>query len=197
MNRREVLRYTAWITGGALSTSLVSAILSGCSEQTPGKNAAATPDVAPTTGILHFFTPAQFTLVTVLVDTLLPRTDSPAATDVNVHFTVDSMLGQVFDSNYQTAFKTQWLALESYLQQQNFLSLPNLAQVEVLQALELAQSDETETAKKALREFKQHVIAYYLSKEEIAKNFLNYLPIPVTYKPCISLDDVNHKAWAL
>lgn len=197
MNRREVLRYTAWITGSAISASLASAILSGCSEQTTEKNAAKDAGAATKTSVLHFFTPEQFTLVALLADTILPRTDSPSATDVKAHITLDSMLGQVFDSNYQTTFKTRWLALESYLGQQQFLQLSPAAQVETLQSLELSQNDDAANAKKALVELKQHLIAYYLTTEEIGKTFLNYLPIPVTYKPCISLDDVNNKAWAI
>lgn len=197
MNRREVLRYTAWITGSAISASLASAILSGCSEQTTDPSKLKGTDTPPSTSLLHFFTPEQFALVGLLADTILPRTDSPSATDVKVHITLDSMLGQVFDSAYQTTFKTQWLALESYLNQQQFLQLSPTTQVETLQSLELSKSEEAASAKKALVEFKQQVIAYYLTTEEIGEKFLNYLPIPGFYKPCISVDEVNNKAWAL
>lgn len=197
MNRREALRYTAWITGSAISASLASAILSGCSEQTSKQNNSASSASSATAGILHFFTPEQFKLVALLADTILPRTDSPSATDVKVHTTLDSMLGQVFDSSYQTTFKTHWLALEKYLGQQNFLQLSPTAQVETLKSLELNQNDDMKNAKKALVEFKQQVIAYYLTTEEIGEKFLNYLPIPGSYKPCISVSDVNNKAWAL
>lgn len=197
MNRREVLRYTAWITGSAISASLASAILSGCSEQTTDPSKLKETGTPPSTSLLHFFTPEQFALVGLLADAILPRTDSPSATDVKVHTTLDSMLGQVFDSAYQTTFKTQWLALESYLNQQQFLQLSPTAQVETLQSLELSKSEEAASAKKALVEFKQQVIAYYLTTEEIGEKFLNYLPIPGFYKPCISVDEVNNKAWAL
>lgn len=197
MNRREVLRYTAWITGSAISASLASVILSGCSEQTPAQNNAKNTGTDAASSLLHFFTPEQFTLVALLADTILPRTDSPSATDVKVHFTLDTMLGKVFDSRYQDAFKTQWSALETYLNQQEFLQRTPAAQVETLQTLELSKSDDTAVAKKALVEFKQQVIAYYLTTETVAKTFLNYLPIPGAYKPCIALDEVNNKAWAL
>lgn len=197
MNRREVLRYTAWITGSAVSASLAGAILSGCSEQTSEQNKAAGTAISANSNLLHFFTPEQFALVGLLADTILPRTDSPSATDVKVHITLDSMLGQVFDVTYQTAFKTQWLALEKYLGQQQFLQLSPTAQVEALKALELNKSDDATSAKKALVEFKQQVIAYYLTTEEIGEKFLNYLPIPGSYKPCISVAEVNNKAWAL
>lgn len=197
MNRREVLRYTAWITGSAISASLASVILSGCSEQTPATNSVKNTDGTSTSNLLHFFTPEQFTLVALLADTILPRTDSPSATDVKVHITLDAMLGEVFDSRYQAAFKAQWSALETYLNQQEFLQRLPAAQVETLQALELSQGEATADAKKALMQFKQQVIAYYLSTELVAKTFLNYLPIPGAYKPCIALDEVNNKAWAL
>lgn len=197
MNRREVLRYTAWITGSAVSASLASAILSGCSEQSPEQSQAKKPEISSSSTVLHFFTPEQFSLVGLLADIILPRTDSPSATDVKVHITLDSMLGQVFDSSYQAAFKRDWLAMENYLNQQQFLQIESAAQIEILQTLELNQSDATASAKKALVEFKQQVIAYYLTTEEIGKNFLNYLPIPGSFKPCISVDEVNNKAWAL
>ncbi|GGY66138.1 twin-arginine translocation pathway signal protein [Cellvibrio zantedeschiae] len=197
MNRREVLRYTAWITGSAVSASLTSAILSGCSEQTSEQNKTTGTPTNPNSSHLHFFTPEQFALVGLLADTILPRTDSPSATDVKVHITLDSMLGQVFDVTYQTTHKTHWLALEKYLGQQQFLQLSPTAQVEALKALELNKSDDTTSAKKALIEFKQQVIAYYLTTEEIGEKFLNYLPIPGSYKPCISVAEVNNKAWAL
>jgi hypothetical protein len=197
MNRREVLRYTAWITGTAVSASLASAILSGCSKQPAESNQAKKTSVSSDIGFLHFFTPEQFALVGLLADIILPRTDSPSATDVKVHITVDSMLGQVFNADYQTYFKNNWLALEKHLAQQQFSTLDTAAQIEVLKSLELNRDESAASANKGLIEFKQQVIAYYLSTEEIGEKFLNYLPIPGSYKPCISVDEVNNKAWAL
>ena len=197
MNRREVLRYTAWITGSAISASLASAILSGCSEQTAEQNQTKEVGVSSSSRFLHFFTPEQFTQVGLLADIILPRTNSPSATDVNVHITLDSMLGQIFDSGYQASFKNDWIALEQHLNQQQFSTLETSAQIDALRSLELSRNDATASAKKGLVEFKQQVIAFYLTTEEVAKNYLNYLPIPGVYKPCISVDEVNNKAWAL
>jgi len=52
-------------------------------------------------------------------------------------------------------------------------------------------------AKAALLDIKQQAVAYYLSTKEIATNYLNYLPIPGEYEPCISLESVNGKVWAI
>ncbi|CAN5362559.1 hypothetical protein BH23BAC3_BH23BAC3_13880 [soil metagenome] len=185
MNRREMLKYTALLTGGAVSTSFATIFLSGCSR--------VTAEVSE----LHFFDLDDFELVSRLADTILPRTDTPSATDVNVHYTIDNMIGLVFDMDFKSNFKNQWDELETHLSDQNFLQLEQSEQVELLRNLELNLNSVTENAWQAYMELKQQVIAYYLTTEEIGKEHLNYLPIPVEYKPCISVDDVENRAWAI
>lgn len=185
MNRREMLRYTALLTGGAVSTSFATVFLSGCSG--PAEEVSE----------LHFFDPDQFDLVSLLADTILPRTDSPSATDVNVHYTIDSMIGQVFGLEFKSKFRKQWDELENHLTAQNFQQLEQSGRVELLRRLELNRTSETESARQAYIELKQQVIAYYLTTEEIGKEHLNYLPVPGDYKPCISVDEVDNRAWAI
>lgn len=187
MNRRQMLKYTALITGGSISAPFATAFLSGCSK----------PAQVGMVSDLHFFNPDQFEWITILADTILPRTDSPSATDVNVHYTIDSMIGLVFDEEFKNQFMTQWAELESYLNRQNFLDLEPSMRENLLSELDLGQENELSEARQVFKEIKQQTIAYYLTTEEVGKNHLNYLPIPVEYKPCISVEDVNHKAWAI
>lgn len=195
MNRREILRYTAWITGAAVSAPLAGAILSGCSEA-PGNPQSSTESSAQMP-VLHYFSPDKFLLLTLIADTILPRTDSPSASDVQVPATVDSMLGQVFEEDYQAVFKLNWLQLENYLRAGNFATLDSAAQVDLLRELELGQSEELISARSCFTDLKQQVIAYYLTKEEIGEKYLNYVPIPGKYEPCISLEEANNRAWAI
>lgn len=183
MNRREMLKYTALLTGAAVSAPFASAFLSGCTRDNTGTE-------------LLFFDADEFDLLTQVADTILPRTDSPSASDVNVHETVDSMLGLVFEDDFQTIFRNQWAELKNFLSGQNFEQLEQSERVQLLSDLELSQDDEIANAKLAFRELKQQVIAYYLNTEEIGTEFLNYLPIPGQYEPCISVEDVNNTAWA-
>lgn len=195
MNRREILRYTAWITGAAVSAPLAGAILSGCSEAP--NNLQPSADDSTKMGVLHYFSPEKFLLLTLVADTILPRTDSPSASDVQVPATVDSMIGKVFDEDYQAGFKLQWLQLESYLRAGNFAELDSAARVELLRDLELGQSEELASARTCFTDLKQQVVAYYLTKEEIGEKYLNYVPIPGKYEPCISLEEANNRAWAI
>lgn len=194
MKRRELLRYISWLTGVAVSAPVAAALLSGCSDssKTSSSIASSSPG-AP----LHFFSPDQFKTLSVLADTILPATDSPSASEVAVPERIDQMIGLVFDEVYKVNFKREWLALEAQLQQADFLGLKPDARVAYLRGLELGSSAKLAEARQAFLELKQQTIAYYLTSEEIGENFLNYLPIPGKYEPCISLDSVNNTAWAL
>lgn len=196
MNRRDILRYTALITGSAVSTSLAGAVLSGCSDPSPDKQPASSNSAADGR-TLHYFSPEQFALLTLVADTLLPRTESPSASDVEVPATADSMLGKVFDEEAREAFKAGWSALETYLQRGNFSQGEADEREALLVELEGSDAPELTGAQAGYLELKQHIIAYYLTSETIGENYLNYLPIPGRYEPCIPVDDVDNKAWAV
>lgn len=195
MNRRQILQYTAWLTGASVSAPLAGAVLSGCSRSPDnGSTATGMADELPE---LHFFAPDPFRRVIALADAILPRTDSPSASDVGVPATVDSMVGKVFDGDYRSNFRASWAELEEYLEQHNFMASDQAERENILRRLELMDDDRLANAQAVYLDVKQQVIAYYLSTEEIGEHYLNYLPIPGDYDPCISVDDVDNKAWAI
>lgn len=188
MERREVLKYTVLLTGAAISTPLLSSLLTACKSDTK----------APDNYRQKFFNDQDFALVRDLIDTILPETDSPSATQVGVHKTIDTMVGQVYKAGEKEDYKTQFNSLSNYLREQNgFRSLSGSEKLDVLKTLESSKEDALKDTRSAYLNLKQQTIAYYLSTEEIGKNYLNYLPIPGKYKACISLEEVNGKAWAL
>ena len=181
MKRREVLRYTAYATGVAISAPLLSSLLSGCTE------------VDSSLDGLQFFGKHDFEILKDIVDTILPKTDSPSASDVGVHNTIDLMVGTVYSEEDKAAYKNGFATLISNLG--DFSNMNDEEKLSHLQNLEKGSTPKD--VLKAYIDLKQQTIAYYLSTEEIAKNYLNYLPIPGDYESCISLDEVGGKAWAL
>ena len=79
ITRREALRRAALFLGVALSPSILSGALHAAI--TPGAKGA-------------FLTPVHWDLVTAIAERILPRTDTPGATDVGVPAFVDLMLGK-------------------------------------------------------------------------------------------------------
>lgn len=186
MKRREILRYTALATGSAICMPLLNALLTGCATGERQQADGYRP---------QFFTEDQFELLKTLVDTILPKTDSPCATDVSLHQTIDSIVNTVYKPGEKEAYKVGFAELESYLKGKDFVDQDQEERVLILKTLDHAKV--TDTVNRAFVHLKQQTIAFYLSSEAIAKQYLNYLPVPGEYESCTSLSDVGGKAWAI
>lgn len=98
------------------------------------------------------------------------------------------MVGRTYEEEDKKAYATGFAALAAYIKGggEKLASLVNLEQ-----------GGAQEEVRDAYRALKQQTIAYYLSTEEVATNYLNYLPVPGEYQACIALSEVDGKAWAL
>ena len=199
MKRRAILKYTALATGAAVSAPLASVLLSGCKTE-------PVEHYKP-----KFFQPEEFRLLKNLVDLILPKTDSPSAAEVGVHQVIDKMVGEVYNSKDKDEFRMNFTAFTEKLNSNGFLALKNTEEkIDFLQKLELSENPppiessegkpdvkQPKSARDMLIELKQQTIAHYLTSEKIATDFLNYLPVPGAYQPCISLEEAGGKKWAI
>lgn len=180
MERRQLLKYTAYITGAAVGAPLMATLISGCKADT----------MTDAVDQLSFFSKDEFTLLKKLIDTIIPKTDSPSATDVGVHNIIDQMVGKVYTSEQQSSYRKGFETLSAHIN-------GGADTLEFLKLLEQDQASGMKDAKEAYLNIKQQAVAYYLSTEEIGTNYLNYLPIPGNYESCISLEEAGGKAWAI
>lgn len=177
MKRRDILKYTAMATGAVLSAPLILS-LNGCRSELK-------VNYIPT-----FFDLEELAAMGKLVDIILPKTDSPAATEVGVHQTIDSMVANVYTAEEQKDYREGFDALKKYLS-----TAPDISSA--VKSLESAEQADESTHVKAYRALKQQAMAYYLSSEQVITDHLNYLPVPGEYKPCIDVTAVGNKAWAI
>lgn len=180
MKRRELIKLVTLATGAVLSVPLSSSLLTACKK---------VEHVRDSDYSLHFFNEHEFSFVQNLLDIILPKTDSPSANDVGVHQILDTMVGTVYSPDQQKAFAEKFSALTEYMGSD--------AQSDKVQGLLTSDEEKDKLAKSSLIGIKQQAVAYYLSTEEVATNYLNYLPVPGVYEPCITLESVDGKAWAI
>ncbi len=183
MNRREILKYTAMMTGVAVSGPLLSSILAGCSA----------PKETLTDFQPQFFSNEDFQLVRNLVDTILPQTDSPSASAVGVDQTIDTIVGQVYSKGDRDAYAKRFSSFVSYLNDEGFNEADEEKKLTILKNA----NQSGQEVQRAYLDFKQQTISYYLTSEEIGEKFLNYLPVPGAYEPCIDLASVGGKIWSI
>ena len=182
MKRREVIRLVTLATGSVLSVPLMNSLLIGCKD---------IPIVNKEDYNLQFFDEKEFSFVKTLIDTILPKTDSPSATEVGVHQIIDDMIANVYSPTDSANYRRRFSALHLYLKEASD------NQLVAIQNLSTSTNESDKEAKRALLALKQQTVAYYLSTEVVIKKHLNYLPVPGKYEPCISLESVGGKIWGL
>ncbi len=189
MDRREVIKLVSLSTGAILGAPLIGSLVSGCVGDLKKQD---------TNYHLVFFDKNGFTQVQTLIDLIIPETDSPSATGVGVDQIIDTIVGTIYSNAEKVSYKNNFDTLLDYLNRDgDFYRLNSEQKMRLLQELSRSDDKNTVKAKKAFLDLKQQSIAYYLTTETIAKNYLNYLPVPGKYEPCISLKEVGNKAWAL
>ncbi|MCA6079121.1 gluconate 2-dehydrogenase subunit 3 family protein [Fulvivirga sedimenti] len=188
MKRRELLKYTALASGTAVFAPLASSILAGCGR----KPVEDIPNYQP-----EVFTTDQFKLVTDMADIILPRTDTPGASDVGVPQTIDSIVGNVYEKADQEQYKAGMTSLERFMGEAGYTKMTPEEKLGFLRDFETGNLNGPEGVVGAYMHLRQQIIAFYLSSEAIAENQLNYLPVPGEYEPCITLEEAGGKAWAI
>lgn len=164
MERRDLLR--------AVASAAALTVL-------PHNAAAAWARVAtgrrPTSGLSD----AQMALVRAIADTIIPRTDTPSATDVGVHGFVDVMVAEYATDADRTAFLAGLDAIDTRAMRANgvvFADLSSDARNAAMTSLESGNRDE-EPAKTYWR-LKGLVVHGYFTSEPVMKDVLKHRIMP-------------------
>ncbi|MCB0639428.1 MAG: gluconate 2-dehydrogenase subunit 3 family protein [Lewinella sp.] len=205
MDRRDVLKYTALLTGYAVTAPLASALLSGCQ---------AEPDTggyAP-----KFFTNEEYATIAEMAETMLPPTKTPGAKELGVPQFIDLMMTDYSKPEDQERWRA---GLQGYMQaaEENkgkaFTRLGADDKLAYLNEVDAAAKTEAEALDGTPPElddegmpidrypfflrFKSAAVGAYFSSEKIGTEVLAYDPVPGQYSGCMPLEDNGGVSWSL
>lgn len=210
MERRSALKNMGMAFGYAVATPTLLSLLQGCkdkpayAEWTPG-----------------FLDKGQGQALATTLDVILPRTDTPSATEVNVHAFIDSYLDEVmpldqrdftmmkmekfYDRALGDSGKTELAELEAadiepvlatYLRKRTDEEeqAHNEAVMDYMQAIMQggeATLDDEVARYTFANELRDLATWAYKSSEKVGEEVLAYLPIPGEYIPCGDLQELT------
>src|SRR5688572_28232130 len=183
MTRREAIRRTALALGVAITPSLLSGVMNA---QTVAR---ASVD-APT-----YLSSPQFATVRAIAERIIPKTDSPGATDVGVPAFIDLMYGKYLTEEEKRVFAAGLAELEKLSGEQgqrNFVQLSSVQQDALLTQMARAAQEQEKTFFHLMKEL---TLLGYFSAEPVGKNVLHYDPIPGRYQGCIPISEVGNVSW--
>ena len=212
MKRREILRYSAYAAGFAVSAPIASAFFTSCKSD---------PDMKDTGYAPAFFSATVYAYISKMADTMLPSDGTPGALDVGVPQMIDKMISNVYSKENQEKAKEGLMLLMKKMDADNpggFAALESDKALTYLQAqdehyktakaevtmsgedvpTEVAVKSDEDDAKSAYFTLKSMIISSYFNTEEVATTLLAYDPVPGEYIPCGDLQELTGgKAWAL
>ena len=198
MKRRDVLKNLGLATGFFVATPTIVSLLQSC-----------TSDVK--TWIPEFLSPDQGVILTNLADIILPKTDLPSATELNVPQFIDKYFNEVLDDESQLQVKTAFSNIVSILKPNVEDSIDKVTQEDYKALLdnhmlvkdEIDEERETNpeslemTKSEFLNNLKWMTINGYVTTEQIGETVLKYDPVPGAYY-CGDLQELTGgKSWSL
>ncbi len=214
MKRREALRNTGLLVGLGLTGGAISSTLF--------QSCKKAQDIASDIWKPQFIPTDLVDMVVEITETILPRTDTPGAKDVNVHQYIDAAWNLFYKPEEKAHIKKGLLDFNETCKSQTGKSFVDLSVDERTQhlvsvegtankeAAEIAESLPMIDRSKMRQEpavnpitlypfwnyVKGHTLRGYFTSEEIGENVMTYLPIPGQFIPCMDLDP-EMKAYSL
>jgi gluconate 2-dehydrogenase gamma chain len=190
ITRREAVRRLTVLLGGAASASTVTALLSGCDVSPPS------PEWTPSA-----LSREQVELLGVVVDRIIPPTDTPGARDVGVPAFIDLLLDRWAEPEERVRFLDGLDGLDSLMSEQAgsaFVEAGADAQIALLARLDEQAVRAREEEVDPLPFFatlKEWTLAGYYTSEVGATRELQWLPMPGRYDGDAALEEVG-RTWA-
>ncbi len=179
MNRRDAIKKTGMMLGLAATSPLLLHVLQGCS---PEKTMNWQP---------VFFNEDQASLVSAIVDQILPRTNTPGALDVGVDAFLDKMVAEVYSKPAQELFLKGLSKFDEESKAKNgklFSDLDTEAKYDFLHSIDSQLQGLSYTTAPEEKPFflmvKELTLLGYFTSEEIMTKHLDYIPIPMQLIGC-------------
>jgi hypothetical protein len=220
MDRRAILKYTAYVTGYALTAPLTAAFLSGC------KAEPTAPDFQPS-----FLSENTYRGMRAMVDAMLPETKTPGAVEMGVPEFIDLVLDTYAEEELQQHIQQglqRWLSDTQQADAKPYHELDPTEQLRLLNELDTAAKQEAEAMEEAEAlaagrepstdeevqqgldpngdlvkelqpwwlELKSLAINGFFASQYIGTEVLAYDPVPGVYNGAYPLSEVG-RAWSL
>ena len=192
MKRREALKHLGLTAGIVVATPSLIGLLQSCTSDSETWNPV-------------FLSEEQGLIVKNIVDIILPKTDTPSASEVNVPEFLDKYLNEVLDIKDQEKIKAAFNALVTQIKtdyndnlkkvsEENY---KNLLDNHMLLDQPPTPKGDPMTTSDLLNTIKWMTINAYRISETVGETILAYDPVPGAYY-CGDLQELTGgKAWSL
>ncbi|QHT71293.1 gluconate 2-dehydrogenase subunit 3 family protein [Rhodocytophaga rosea] len=136
--------------------------------------------------------PELETLLSEVVDTLIPATDTPGARELGVDKFILTMLRDCYEKEAQDKLASALQTIDERAKQEvssGFTACTQAQRTQVLAVLDKENKEQKEDRSSAFSLLKNLTIQGYLNSEYVMKNLLKYELIPARYHGCVPVNN--------
>ena len=169
MNRRDLLKKGVYgLAGVTLSSTLISTL----------QNCSSIEKYIPL-----YFSNDEFSLLSNIVDFLVPKTETPGAVDMKVPQFIDIIISETYNSESKNNFSNKFkLLIEDFKSNNIDLSDYNSMKSKFVNDFN------NKTHQEIYNQIRDLTVWGFKTSKEIALNVLNYNPIPGYQLGCVNID---------
>jgi len=169
MNRRDLLKKGVYgLAGVSLSSTLISTLQSCTSIE----------KYSP-----HYFSKTEFSLLSNIVDFLIPKTETPGALEMKVPQFIDIIISETYNNESKNNFSNKLkLLIEDFKSNNIDLSDYNSMKSKFVNDFN------NKTHQEIYNQIRDLTVWGFKTSKEIALNVLNYNPIPGYQLGCVDID---------
>lgn len=186
MDRRKALVQMGSAMGYVVAAPTFAVLLQSCQGE---KTVAWVP---------KFLSETEGSLLKKLVDVVLPKTDTPSASELDVHKFVDFFAAECFEKEQQDIFKTTLLELSKRaLAASGKTDMSALTVDHLTPIMKSSVAEKGEEALPFAKKLRDLTIWGYKCNEYVGEEVLAYLPVPGEFISCGDLNELTDgKAWS-
>ena len=179
-NRRETIK--------ALLAISAAGALAACKAKPGEADVSPVPDTNEA-----FLTASEYGLLTVIAQTIIPRTDTPGAGDAGVPDMIQSLLTQWSDDTIRVYWRAGLSEIDRALGP-DFVKMPEADRHSVLEGFD-SQVFAKAIKSRFYKDMKRSIVGAYYMSEAGATEELHYDPVPGDFRGCVPFSEIG-KAWA-
>lgn len=178
IDRREAIRRATLLAGAAFAPAWLALV---------DRGAASAQAAGLSSG--------QLALVAAVAERILPRSDTPGATDVGVPAFINTLYAQFLTDAERTLLSTGLQSVEAACLAAHgtgFASATATQQDGVLRSVAVAEQPQPQGFFRMIR---SATILGYFTSEQVGRNVLHYDPVPGRYEACVPISEVGNRNW--
>ncbi len=183
LSRREAIKRTALLLGLALTPAWLEGVARAQSQVAAGAKGPKN------------LTAAEYAAVAAIAERIIPKTDTPGASDVGVPAFVDTMAGGYMTNEERSTLGAGLAGVDKRALSEHGKPFGQLTPAQQDGLLKSLATSKAAADTKFFRQIRDLTVTGYFTSEPVGRTVTNFEPIPGRFEACVPISETGNRSW--